>query len=60
MLHLLNIETKAETLYPTSIFTSRHGGHISVQSIGREAMFVYIKNPVGIQLSSQFKTSLSS
>ena len=38
------------------VFTWRHGGHICVQNNEPAAMFVYKKNPVGIELFSHVKT----
>ena len=38
------------------VLTWRHGGHICVQNNEPAAMFVYKKNPVGIELFSHVKT----
>ena len=55
-----NLKVANNSKYQYLVFTGRHGGHIYEQNNESAAMFVYKKNPVGIELFSQFKTFLYS
>ena len=48
--------TDSKSKFLIDFFTWRHGGHICVQNNESATMFVYNKNPVGIELFSHIKT----